>query len=82
MHKNIMYHLTIAITNVSSFEMIGLKEFVKGTIACNFVLYYSVKEIKNIEQHQNFLSDMHQNLIRTKSYQDATEYEMSSIFVD
>ena len=50
-----------------------------GTIARNFVLYHCVKEIKNFEQHRNFLSDMHQNLIRTKLYQDATEYKVSSV---
>ena len=27
-------------------------------IACNFVLYQCVKEIKNIEQHWNFLSNI------------------------
>ena len=38
--------------------MIGL-----DTIACNIALHHSVKEIKNFE-HQNFLNDKHQNLIR------------------
>ena len=35
--------------------MIGLKLFVLGTIARNFVLYHCVKEIKIFEQHRNFI---------------------------
>ena len=56
--------------------MIGLKLFLLDTTAHNFVLYYCVKKIKTIEQHWNFLSDIHQNLISTNLYQDATEYKV------
>ena len=66
--------------NVLNFKMIGLKQIVLGRIARNFILYHCVKEIKNFEQHRNFLSDMHQNLISTKLYQGATEYKVSSIY--
>ena len=34
------------------------------------------KEIKNFEQHQNFLSDMHQNPISTKLHQCKTELKV------
>ena len=59
--------------------MIGLKLSVLGTIARYFVLHHCVKEIKDIEQDRNFLSDMHQNLISTTLYQGTTEYKVSSI---
>ena len=59
--------------------MIGLKQSRLYTIGQNFVPYHCVKEIKNIEQHWNFLNDMHQNLISSKLYQGATEYKVSSI---
>ena len=48
-------------------------EIRKYTNARNFILYRCV--IENFEQHRNFLSDMHQNLIRTKLYQDPTKYK-------
>ena len=50
---------------VLNFKMIGLMIGTVGTIAHNFVQYHIVKEIKNFEHHQNFLSDMHHNLIIT-----------------
>ena len=52
-------------------------QFLLGAIARNFVLYHCIKEIKNFEQHRNFLTNIHQNLISTKFYQDAAEYKFS-----
>ena len=43
------------------------------------VLYYCVKQMKKLEKHKNFWSDIHKNLTSTKLYQDATEYKISSI---
>ena len=57
--------------------MIGLKLFVLHTIARNFDPYNCGKEIKNIEQHRIFLSDMQQYQISTNLYQGATEYTVS-----
>ena len=86
------YYITIKYVNIQYYKniyrqvwcgmnskLIGLKLFALDTIASNFVLYHCVKQIKNIEQHRNFLSDRHQNLISTNLYQDATEYKVSSI---
>ena len=41
---------------------------------------FCLKEIKKkFEYQRNLLNDMHQNLIRTKLYQSATECKVSSI---
>ena len=75
-----MCHLAIPIIN-KCFELQNdwFKIIRIGIIARNFVLYHSVKEIKNLEQQRNCLSDMHQNLISSNLYQGATEYKVSSI---
>ena len=71
MHTIYIYDLTILITD-KCFK----------TIVRNFFLYHCFKEIKNNEQHRNFLSDIHQNLISSNLYQGATEYKVSSISAD
>ena len=48
--------------------MNGLKLSALDTIAHNFDLYRYVKQIKNFEQQQHFLSNMHQNLISALGY--------------
>ena len=65
-----LYDLTIAIIKKCfEFQNDWLKiGSLLGTITRNFVLYHCVKGIDNFEQHQNFLSDMHQNLISTRLY--------------
>ena len=74
-----MYDFTVATIN-KCFEL--QNDWLK--IICiryNFVLYHCVKEIENFEQHENFLSDMHQYLISPKLYQGATEYKVLCISV-
>ena len=62
-----MYDLTIAIINKCfEFQNDWLKIIRKDTIALNFVLYHCIKEIKNIEERQNFMNDMHQNHIKVQ----------------
>ena len=52
-----------------------------GTTPRNFLLYIvHITEIKNFEQHRNFLSDIHRNRTGTKLYQGATEYKVSLIY--
>ena len=69
-----MHDLTIAIINKCfEFKNDWLKLFVLDTIALNFVGYHCVKEIKNFELQQNFLSNMHQTLISTKLYEGGTK---------
>ena len=44
-----------------------------------FCSYHCVKKFKNFEQHRNFLSDIHQNVIGTKLCIVVTEYKVSTI---
>ena len=80
MHTKIMHDLTIAIINKCfEFQNDWLKII---RIRCNctkFILYRCIKEIKKFRTTSEFLSNIHQNLIHTKLYQDATKYKVSSI---
>ena len=77
-YTKIVYDLTIAIENKCfEFQNNCLKRSVFDINASNFVLDNCVKEIKNKEQHQIFLGDMHQNVIITKLYHGATNINFS-----
>ena len=72
-----MYDLTIAVINKCfEFQNDWLKII---RISNNFVLYPCIDEIKNFEQQQIFLSDIHQNLNSTKLHKNATVDNVSSI---